>query len=325
VVQKLRSIGILALTAFLLILVIRRVGLTDLLSTVSGAEPLWIGLSICLAPMLIFTGVIKWKILLTSQGIEVPLRRLYGLYLVARFFNNFLPSTVGGDVVRGYELGNYTKNGAAAMASVFMERFTGLVVLVIMAVIAFVSQINVIQDYRLTLAMGFAVVALLGILWLILDPRPMAIVEKFATFSFTKKIIPKVKKFHASLLDYRNQRRALVLTLLWSVIFMTLAIINVYASARAFHQPIPFWGVVVIVPIILVAAMVPLTFNGLGIQEWAYVLLFTLIGLPASVGLSTILLIRLKDYLMALIGGLIYPYLKLAQESRVNQVETSES
>jgi uncharacterized protein (TIRG00374 family) len=256
---------------------------------------------------------------------DVPLWRLYGLYLVAKFFNYFLPSTVGGDVMRGYELGNYTNNPAAAMASVFMERFTGLIVLVVVAVVSFISQFNIINDFRLTLAMAFAVVGLFGILWLLLDPRPIRIAEKYATFSFARKLMPKVKKFHSSLTAYRTQRRALALSIVWSFVFMFLAILNVYVSARAFHEPIPFSGVVVIVPIILVVSMVPLTFNGIGIQEWAYVLLFQLIGLPASVGLSTILLIRFKDISMALIGGLLFPYLKLSEGRSVLTSEAKET
>jgi uncharacterized membrane protein YbhN (UPF0104 family) len=71
--------------------------------------------------------------------------------------------------------------------------------------------------------------------------------------------------------------------------------------------------------------MVPLTFNGIGIQEWAYVLLFQLIGLPASVGLSTILLIRFKDISMALIGGLLFPYLKLSEGRSVLTSEAKET
>jgi uncharacterized membrane protein YbhN (UPF0104 family) len=94
---------------------------------------------------------------------------------------------------------------------------------------------------------------------------------------------------------------------------MVLAVTNVYSSSRAFHEDISLIGVATIVPVILVVAMVPLTVNGLGLQEWAYVFLFSWIGLPESVGLSTILLIRAKELLVALAGGVLYPILKLSK------------
>lgn len=320
-IKKFRSLAILLLTVVLLFLVVRKVGLDELVQALTQADLMWVLFAVSLSPLIVFTGVIKWKILLKSQGVEIPLWRLYGLYLVGKFFNNFLPSNVGGDVVRGYELGRYTKDGAGAMASVFMERFTGFVVLIIMAVIAFITQINVINDIRLTLAMAFAVTGLVGVLWLIMDTRPLGLIERYIHFPLVEKVIPKFRKFHTSISAYRSQKRALALSLLWSLAFMLLAIANVYVCARAFHQSVPFLGVVVIVPIILVVSMVPLTINGLGIQEWAYVLLFTLIGLPAAIGLSTVILIRGKDYLLALIGGIIYPFFKISKESTQLPVE----
>lgn len=310
--QRLKTIGIIVITVILLILVIRDVGLEVLINTLSGADLRWVLLSFCLSPFIVMTGVIKWKILLQAQGINVPLWRLYALVLVGGFFNNFLPSNVGGDVVRGYELGRYTQDVASAMASVFVERFTGLVVLVIMAVISFVSHGSLIQNTKLSLAMAFAVLGLCGILWLVLDSRPLDFIERWFQFSFVQKAIPKFRKFHASLIAYRHHKKALSLSILWSVIFMTLAIVNVYVSASAFYTPISFMDMVVIVPVILVVAMVPLTFNGLGIQEWAYVILFTWIGLPPSVGLSTIILIRAKGLILDIIGGLLYPVVKLS-------------
>jgi uncharacterized protein (TIRG00374 family) len=188
-------------------------------------------------PILIFTGVAKWHILLKSQGFHVSIWRLYALYMVGKFFNNFLPSNVGGDVVRGYELGKSIDSGADSMASVFMERFTGLIVLIVFAVFSFLSNLRFIQDWRLTLAMGLATFGLLGVFWVILDPRPLDLFEKHVRISFIQRYTPKQRKFHTSLVAYRG-KRAIVLTLVWSLVFMILAIFNVYASASAFYQPI---------------------------------------------------------------------------------------
>jgi hypothetical protein len=315
---------VLLLTAFLLVLVFRKVGLAELAQTLAQADLRWVAVSFLLTPMLIFTGVAKWKILLNSQGFKVSIPRLYALYMVGKFFNNFLPSNVGGDVVRGYELGKSIESGADSMASVFMERFTGLIVLIAFAIFSFLSNLKFIQDWRLTLAMGLATFGLLGVFWAILDPRPLDLFEKYVRIAIVQKYIPKLRKFHASLVAYRHNQRAIALSLAWSLVFMLLAVFNVYASASAFYQPISLLQVAIIVPIILVVSMVPLTFNGLGIQEWAYVVLFTWIGLPASVGLSTIVLIRAKELVVAISGGLLYPVVKLTAKPGPAPVENVE-
>jgi uncharacterized protein (TIRG00374 family) len=302
----------------LFVLVIRKVGVNELLNTIKGADTVWIFISLLIAPILVFVSVIKWHILLKSQGTKVSVIRLYLYYLVGRYFNYFLPSNVGGDVVRGYELGNYTQNNAQAMASVFMERFTGFVMLVGFAVVSLLTNFKLINDAGLTPVVFLSVVVLLVILWLVLDTRPLLFLNQHVKVPIAQKFVQKLQKFHNSINAYRKKKLTLAIALFWSLIFMLLAIANVYASASAFYQPISWVDISIIVPVILVVAMFPITINGFGIQEWAYVFLFTMIGLPASVGLSTILLIRGKDILLAIIGGLVYPVLRIRDERKMN-------
>lgn len=311
---RLRSYLVLVVTLALLFLVLRKVGLSELGTQLRQANPRFVLLSFAVSPLLIMTSVIKWQLLLKSQHIIVPLRRLYALYIIGYFFNNFLPSNVGGDVVRGYELGKSTKNQAEALASVFMDRLTGFIMLVLLALISFVSHITLIQNQVLQLTMVVALAGMVSVVWLILDARPLNFIAGHIKVPVAQKYIAKLQKFHASLYAYRQRKGTLVLACCWSLVFMLGAIVNVYVSAMAFHQPIGFMDIVIVVPIILLVAMMPLTFNGYGIQEWAYVLLFTWIGLPASVGLSTIVLIRAKNILSAVMGGLVYSRLKLQQE-----------
>jgi glycosyltransferase 2 family protein len=295
----------------LIYLVIRKVGLNELLLTLQQANPIWIILSLLLEPFLVLASVVRWKILIKSQGYTVSMGRLNGLYLIGKFFNNFLPSNVGGDVVRGYEIGRYTKNLASGMASVLMDRFTGFVMLVIMAIVSFLFYAQVGSDIRITAAILFSVICLLGVLWLILDRRLINRLSQMGQIPLLSAIIPKIMKVHANLYAFKSQKTALSLALFYSMIFMVLAIANVYMSAKAFHSdPIPMLKIAVIVPIIMVVAMIPLSLNGIGLEEWAYVLLFSWLGLPPAVGLSTVLLIRGKSILLALVGGLIYPIYK---------------
>ncbi len=308
---KLKNVALLAITALLLYLVIRRVGLEELLQTLGQADWRWVAISLLVTPLLALVGVIKWLILLRAKGISVPLRRLFALYLVGRFFNYFLPSNVGGDVVRAYELGAYTRQGAEALASVFVERFTGFVILVLFAVASLVSHLELLQGTGLVPVVILAVLILAAVLWLVLDARPLNLVTRWIRFPFAQKYILKLHKIHTSINTYQHERSALLASLFWSVVFMLLAIANVYTSALAFSRPVSLVDVAVVVPIILVVAMFPITINGIGLQEWAYVLMFTWLGMPASLGLSTILLIRAKDILLALCGGIIYPLLKI--------------
>lgn len=308
---RLRSLAVLTLTIVLLYLVLRSVSISDLINTLRGANPWFVLLSFAVTPVMILSSVIKWRELLKAQGQKVPLWYLYRLYIVGYFFNNFLPSNVGGDVVRTYELGSRTKDLAGAAATVFAERFTGFVVLIVVACVAFVTNMTLADDPRLVMLMVLAVGGLLGVLWLIMDRRPVDLLMRYIKLPLAQKVFIKFRKFHASLQILQAHRRTLIVSLFWSLVFYGCAILNVYVSALAFHHPVPLGGVAIIVPIIMLISLLPLTFNGIGLQEWAYVLLFGWIGLAASVGLSTIVLIRAKILVLSLIGGVIYPSIRI--------------
>lgn len=305
--KRLRSLLILAVTAVLLYLVLSEVGLEELAATFRQAELVWIILAILMSPTLVVISVIKWQILLRSQGADVPFFYLFKLYFVGYFFNNFLPSTVGGDVVRVYELGNRTKDPAGALASVFMERLTGFVVLLALAVLALLGNLTLIQDTALTLAVLAVVAMFIGALWVIFDRRLLDLLERLVPLPLLKKYTAKFRKFQTSLYAYKDRRGVLVKVFAWSVIFHILSIFNIYVCARAFYPDTPLLGIAIIAPILNVVGMVPLSFNGVGIQEWAFVLLFKWLNLPPSVGLSAIFLIRAKTLIIVFLGGIFYP------------------
>ena len=89
---------------------------------------------------LFLTGVscIKWRLFLTERDVNVPLHRLMSMYFIGTFFNNFFPSSFGGDVVRSSLLGDNIGSQGRALASVFLERFTGFIAMVSLAIFAFI-------------------------------------------------------------------------------------------------------------------------------------------------------------------------------------------
>ena len=316
--ERLKSYSIVAVTLALLYIVLQQVGLVTLIETLRRAEPFWLCLSLGVSPFLVLVSVVRWQGLLISQGILVALPRLCALYLVGRFFNNFLPSSIGGDLIRGYELSKVTKNGPEAVASIFMDRFTGFVVLVLFAAGAALTHLGVALDTGLMPAIVTAVIALVSVIWLVLDSRPLVWVSRWTRFPWGQKYVAKLWSFHESVLAYRRRPRAVAIALGWSVVFMLLAIANVYTSGKAFDGSISVWDVTAIVPIVMLVAMLPLTINGLGLQELAYVLLFPAFGVPASVGLAAILLIRGKEAVLSIAGAILYPTIRASVRAGIN-------
>src|SRR6266849_6792315 len=79
---------------------------------------------------------VRWRLLARPLGFHNPLRHFIRFYFVGMFFNLLLPTSVGGDVVRAWYLDGGSGRRLAAFLSVFVDRFSGLLVLLAVACVA---------------------------------------------------------------------------------------------------------------------------------------------------------------------------------------------
>lgn len=305
----------IAVTTALLVFVFHKAdlltkqGWQNLFDTFSHANLGLVLLSILFVPLVDFVSSVKWYFLARAAGLKVGLWRLYAYYVVGRFFNLILPSSIGGDVIRVNELGRYTGRYADSAAVVFVERFTGLAMLVFLAAIAVIVNLHMFNLPWLAVALGAGLVGIGIICWIILDERPYNIVNKHlgSRFSLVSTILTKLGKFRQSVLTFQAKPTALWIAVLNSLLFYALAICNVWISVLAFDSEASLVNMIVAVPIIMFIMNIPFSIGGLGITEYAYSFVLGLFGINTAVALATILLMRLKTLLAAGLGGLIYP------------------
>lgn len=268
--------------------------------------------SILLAFFLNLSSAIKWNMLLNSRGVFVKLWRIYAFYSIGKFFNLILPTSLGGDVVRIYQLGQYTGKKHTAAASVIVERFSGLIVLMIMAVIAVIINIKVFNQVWLSIALLSGSIFLGIIVWIIFS---QSVFDFFYNIIGRKikivgKIFNKIQKIRQMIIEFKSDKKAMVWALINSLIFQLLAVVNVWISAKAFNDELSFITSLIAVPVILFIMNIPFSIGGIGLMEFGYVFTLPLFGISTALSISTALLIRFKSILDALIGGIFYLFLK---------------
>lgn len=296
----------ICVSIFLLFFVLRRVGLMELWATFREADLKYVILSLIISPVLIFISSWKWYVILRAQKIRVSLLRLFWLYTVGFFFNTVLPTNVGGDVVRAYALGKSTGKNTEAFSSVFLERFTGVSVLLFMAILAFIMAIRDLWDIWLSILLIVCLIGYFSLLIIILNPTIFQWIKKKMRIGFIVHVLTKLQKFQNAILAFRKKTTVLSFALANSFLFYFVAVMNVYVSALAFHAKITILDAFIITPIVLVITMIPISLGGIGLSEGAYYFIFSKLGLPGAIGLSAALLIRAKALLVGLIGGLYY-------------------
>ena len=108
----------LIITIALLVLVVYLAGLFDaekraeLWQTLSNPNWFWLVICVLVGFLVSFASAVKWWMLAKAGGLQVGLFRTWAYYMIGMFYNLILPTSVGGDVVRSYEMGKYTQNQA---------------------------------------------------------------------------------------------------------------------------------------------------------------------------------------------------------------------
>ena len=318
----------------------------ELLAVFARINWLYFSLAILLTPCMMLASCAKWKLILDLKEKKIPFWQLLKIYLIGYFFSNILPSTVGGDVVRFYYAGRLIENQSFAAISVFVERFSGIVLLFFLVVAAPLLYPSLYRNPHIWMPAAAGLICGVITIWIWLVKNPFSlpnrlgarlfgaikkagqgrgggiIVRSAALFEkFYEKIIARLKKLHGELQvavaairhDSPFLRRLIGLT----VLFYLLTWINVYFSFKAFNVEVSFLAVCAIVPAVMLVAHIPVTLLGnLGYFESVFVFYFLLVGVSGAESLAMGLLLRAKMLAMGALGFI--SYLAYRQEHRLD-------
>lgn len=246
----------------------------------------WVALLVGLVPLGHLISSVKWSSLLRARGHEVGVGRLTGLYVVGQFYNVVLPSFIGGDVVRSLGLRRIIGDGRVAFASTVAERATGAVVLVALGVAALTVALPDLLalsdgaiDGRLAafLAMGSIGGVTIAIVAIVSEPAMGLLRLMVPSLGPLPRWLDKLERFHEALLEYRKQPRVLAKALGYSLLFNAVPIGIIYAGCRATGDPATAVGIldaVVMMPLVMLIALLPLTPGGYGVLQWSYMVAF---------------------------------------------------
>ena len=297
-----------------------RVGWNDLWAEIAGAKLSFLVLYVGVSFLATLASSFKWHVLSTAHGLTASRSKLTLLYMVGYFFNNILPTSIGGDVVRAYELGKPDGKPAEAMASVFMERFTGLTALIIFAGVAVAIDPNFLGDVKLTVALIAICMAYLAVIVLVFQRTALQVLQRRLSWALAQRVLRKMQKLQEAILLYRQQRWALSVSMVYSFVFYLVSVWIVYVGCLTFGVAPDLKALFLVVPIMHILFMIPISLGGIGLQEWAYTVVLAMVGVPSAAGLSVALLYRARTLVFGLIGGALYPlcsraWSELSQES----------
>ncbi len=296
----------------------------------------YFSLSLLLGPLLLLASCWKWSVILGIHDRKTAFVSLARIYFIGYFFSNLLPSTVGGDVARSLYAGKLIADQPFSAVSVFIERVSGLFLLLVLVVVAPLMRPSLYHNPFVFVPACCAFFLLGLFFWLgkVRDPLalPGRIMRRFfsglyrlagkSSHSWFRRgilflqrlqarIFDKLSAFHGelktALVTIRHNQRLFITIVALTILFYFLTWLNVYIAFRAFGIKRSLWEISALVPTIMVVGQLPVTLLGnLGFFESVYVFYFLLIGIPPEGSLAMGLLMRLKMLLLGCIGFLVY-------------------
>lgn len=303
-ILALKLIFSFSIIAFILL---KKVQIKDIPLALKDIDIFWLVLSFSLHALGLFISAYRWQILIRAQGDSVPLGFLAKSYLVCNFFNLFLPTRFGGDVVRIWDGSRYSESLLKSSAIVIVERFTGVIILFAFAFIVSLSRLDMARSLPviwISLLVGFIGLFLVS---LFLTPFAQFFLGKIPERGLLQKIKSKILEFRRVILVYKNKKGALFRALFWAFLLQVNVILHYYLAGKAFHLAIPLLDYFIFIPIILLILTIPVTISGLGLREALFIQIFATYGIAEHVSFSFSVVADFGfTLIIGIIGGIVF-------------------
>jgi uncharacterized protein (TIRG00374 family) len=277
---------------------------------VSHASVTWLAAGILLYALAVLLATWRWGLLCDAQRIPIDNRRLLGSYLVANFFNNFLPSNIGGDVIRIRDTAGPAGSKTLATTVVLFDRAIGLMGVVLVAAIgataaAGASTASALPVWPSWLWASFLIATLVGAPALIAPEGVGRLLQPLTVFH-PEWVGDRISLITGTLERFRDRPSALFGGFAGALMVQAVMVLLYAAVAQSFSIPISTWHLAVLVPVSFVVQMLPVSVNGFGVREATFSFYFSRIGLPIGSAIALSLGAQALIMLFSLTGAGCY-------------------
>lgn len=302
----------LAISGMLLYFIVKDVAFDDILASIKSADYMLLVIALSLHGVGLTISSIRWQGLLKSQKIDSKFWYLFKSYLVASFFNHFMPSTVGGDSVRTYDSWKLGENKAKALAVVVVDRFMGLFALLIFVIIStFFSNELLDRIPSLWLWITLLTIGALFVVAFLLTP-PLKLFTKLKDnqIGLISKVGSILYKFGDACSQFRNDKPALIKGMIYSFILQGNVVLYYYVISQSLGIEVPIYAFFLIIPLTIFIMMLPISFNGIGLRENSLFFFLSYWGVIKSQAIAMAWIDYGMLLILGVIGGLVYTFRK---------------
>lgn len=290
-----------AVSAALLWLLARGIDLDAVGRQIAGADPLWLLAALVLAAAVVLLAALRWHLVTKAIGAGVPARDAVSITAIGWFFNQTLPSTVGGDAVRIYLAYRTGISKTGAVHGIILDRLMGLFVVLALATIFLAPLLaGLSTDFQKWFLTAFVAAGYVGYALLFAMTGSLAaLVDRFRLGRLARALSQDARD---TLLSAWPGAVILVI----SVVLQIVQIASIYVIAVALGLAASFADIMIAVPAVLLVSSLPVSIAGWGVREQSMVLALGAMGVAATDALAVSVLLGLSWIVIGLPGALVW-------------------
>lgn len=279
------------------------------LAAAGGAD--WRPLAVAVLLVLIDRSLMayRWVLLLciVDPSERPPLAAVMRIFFVSTFVGTFLPASIGGDAVRAYSLAQLKVRGGDAVASVLMDRILGVASILVMALVGLTLVRDLAGNWTVVASLAVASGVCLVTLLLIFSPRAATAASALmahlpaALRHAGQRVLESIRRYAA----YHGQ---LANVLACSIAVQALRIVQAYYLGRGLGIDTAVTTYFAFIPLILLVILLPVTFNGIGTSQAAFVWFFARVSVPPPAAFALSVLFVALGIVGNLPGGILYAF-----------------
>jgi hypothetical protein len=263
--------------------------------------------------MTIFLGMLRWRMVLGVQGLNLPIGRAAEISLVAHFFNSFLLGSSGGDLMKAYYTARETHHlKTEAVVTVLADRLIGLLSMLLFAAAMMLFNLKLLFEHRrIALLAGVILLMLLAGLVVAAISFRSGLSNRWPKSREWLRRLPKsdlVERAVDAARRFGQVPGFFAKTVGVSMLLNLCCVGQIWALSAGLGITVPLPALLLLVPMIICISALPVTPSGLGVRENLYVWTLTLpvFGIPSTRALSLSLLAYAGSLLWSVIGAAVY-------------------
>ncbi|HSE43585.1 MAG TPA: lysylphosphatidylglycerol synthase transmembrane domain-containing protein [Acidobacteriota bacterium] len=283
-----------------------KVNFAEFGSQLQQSNPRWIIAAGLLHIIGLLLSAYRWQILLAVHDVKAPLVDLIQSYLIGGFFNNFLPTRVGGDVYRMVDSKKYSGSLLRPFAVIVVERLSGIygLLLIGIAALSFYPRLSEIRGFAIAL-LALTIGGFLAI-FLFYGSGTFANLLKKLVSKLPVKISTKAAGLLDAFWEFSGAKGVVLYAFFLGLLLQANVILYYFFIAQGIGMSLSFLEACIVMPILICIQLIPLTPNGIGVREFSYIYLLQPFGVSEAQAVAFSLWDYVLTFAYGIIGGILY-------------------